>query len=402
MFTDFLYTLRAHGLKVSTTEWLSLLQALSLGHGRADLATFYHLGRALLVKSEALYDRWDVAFAAFFEGVDQHFDLSDDLLTWLQNPVLPRELTADERAALQALDLDELRRRFEERLREQKERHDGGSHWVGTGGTSPFGSGGTHPTGIRVGTGGRGMAAQVVGERRFANLRTDRVLDHRQMGVALRRLRRWGKDGQPSELDVPRTIDRTCREGGEITLQWSPPRRNRLKVLLLMDVGGSMDAHTRTCEALFTAARQAHHFRALETWYFHNCPYETLFSDMAQRQGEPTLEVLGRLDETWRLLVVGDASMHPMELVAPGGAIDFHHHNDRTGLWWLQTLRQRMPHSVWLNPMAPAHWQHTSIRLVHGVFPMFPLTVDGLTDAVDALRGRRPAQPLGLPRDLVR
>ena len=217
MFSDFLFQLRAHGLKVSFTEWLALMRAMAEGHSRADLSHFYHLARALLIKRETQYDLYDQVFAQHFRGIERQFDLSDELLEWLADPQLPRQLTAAERSALEALDLDELRRRFEQRLKEQKERHDGGSRWIGTGGTSPFGHGGTHPTGVRVGGSGGGRSAvQVASARRFRNLRSDRILDTRQIGMALRRLRRLGKDGGPEELDLEATIDSSARNGGDI------------------------------------------------------------------------------------------------------------------------------------------------------------------------------------------
>ncbi len=398
MFTDFLYHLRASGIKASLTEWLPLMRALPDGHARADLTVFYHLARALLVKRETQYDLYDRAFAEYFHGVDQHFDLSDELLDWLADPVLPRELTAEELEALEALDLDELRRRFEERLHEQDERHDGGSRWIGTGGTSPFGHGGTHPSGIRVGGAGGGRSAvQIAGERRFRNLRSDLVLDTRQIGVALRRLRNLGKNQGPEELDLDATIDHSARNGGEIDLVFGPPRRNRIKLLLLIDVGGSMDPHAELCERLFSAAHAANHFQHFESRFFHNCPYERLFTDIYHWRGEPTAEVLKRVDRTWSIIFVGDAWMSPYELTHVGGAIDLFHHNRDTGLAWLRRFRDRCPDSVWLNPEPRRIWNAPSIRIIREAFPMFELTLDGLTEAVDVLGGRRPNQPIGGP-----
>jgi hypothetical protein len=393
MFVDFFYTLRAHGLKVTPTEWMTLMQALATGLVAADLHRLYSVGRAILVKNEALFDRYAMAFAEYFDGVDRQFDVSDELLKWLQDPKLPRELTDEEKALLPMLDLESLRKQFEERLREQKERHDGGNRWVGTGGTSPFGSGGTNPAGVRVGAGGGRSAAQVASDRRFANLRNDRVLDTRQLGTALRRLRRLSRSGQDVELDIDRTIDRTCRDGGEISLVFGPERRNRLKLLLLMDVGGSMDPFAVTCERLFSAAHASTHFKAFEALYFHNCVYDELFHDMENRRGEPTLDVLRRVDETWRLLIVGDAYMHPFEMLQPGGAIDYRQMNQLSGKEWLQRLRQRIPHSVWMNPMQASYWNAPTIAHARSVFPMFHLSVDGLTEAIDVLRGARRNAP---------
>lgn len=394
MFTAFLFHLRACGLKVSLNEWLALVEALARGHARCSLGVFYHLARAVLVKNESQFDSYDQAFAAFFHDVDMQFDLDDELLSWLENPVMPRELTAEERERLRAMDLDTLREAFEKRLREQKERHDGGSRWIGTGGTSPFGHGGIHPTGVRVGGSGGGRSAvQIAHERRFRNLRHDRVLDTRQIGGALRRLRRLARDRGPEELDVDETIDKSARNAGEIDLVFRPPRTNRVKMLLLIDVGGSMDPHAELCERLFSAAHAASHFRKFEHYFFHNCPYSKLYTDITMYEGPPTSEVLARMDRSWSVVLVGDAWMSPYELSAVGGAIDYWHQNETPGIRWLQMFRDKCPSSVWLNPEPLTVWEAPSVRMIRQVFPMFRLTLDGITEAVDVLRGARPNQP---------
>jgi uncharacterized protein with von Willebrand factor type A (vWA) domain len=394
MFSDFFYFLRACGLKVSLTEWLALVRALVQGHARSDLAAFYALARSLLVKREADFDLYDRAFASFFEGVDGHFELDEELLAWLENPVLP-PLSAADGAQLEALDLEELRRLFEDRLREQDERHDGGSRWIGTGGTSPFGHGGNNPAGVRVGGSGGGRSAvQIAGARRFRNLSGDRILDTRQIGLALRRLRKLERQGVPDELDLDATIDESARNAGEIDLVFAPERRNHVKLLLLMDVGGSMDPHAQLCERLFSAANKSQHFKRFEYRFFHNCVYERIYTDIAQWRGTPTSELLKEIDTSWSLILVGDAWMSPYELTSRGGAIDYAHHNDTSGLAWLRRLRERCPQSVWLNPEPPRLWQATTIDLVRRVFPMFQLTLDGLGEAVDVLRGIRPNRPL--------
>ncbi len=390
MFTDFLFHLRGRGLKVSLSEWLPLIRALAEGHARSDLSVFYHLSRALLIKRETDYDRFDQAFSEFFRDIEAQFDIDDELLQWLADPILPRELSDEERAALEALDLDELRRRFEERRGEQDERHDGGSRWIGTGGTSPFGHGGTHPTGVRIGGPGGGRSAvQVASDRRFRNLRSDRVLDTRQIGMALRRLRRLGKDDGLEELDIDATIDVSARNGGDIDLVFAPPRRNRIKLLLLIDVGGSMDPHADLSERLFSAAHAANHFHHFEHLFFHNCPYERLYSDIYLGKGEATSDVLRRIDTTWSVLFVGDAWMSPYELTHAGGAIDYFHHNRTTGLEWLRRFRERCPSSLWLNPEPQRIWAAPSVRLIRQLFPMYELTLDGIAEAVDVLAGRR-------------
>ncbi|MAV37435.1 MAG: VWA containing CoxE family protein [Planctomycetaceae bacterium] len=393
MFVDFFYHLRRSGLKVTITEWLALTQSLVMGHGRADLSTFYHLARCLLVKRETDYDTYDQAFASFFRGVEEDLDITEDLLDWLKDPVLP-DISDEDRAKLAELELDDLLKRFRALLEEQTERHDGGSRWIGTGGTSPFGHGGQHPTGIRVGGAGGGRSAvQVAESRQFRNLRSDRILDTRQIAVALRRLRRLGKIEGPEELDVDESVDASARNAGEIELVFTPPKRNRIKLMLLMDVGGSMDPYTVLCERLFSAAHAANHFKEFEHRFFHNCVYGQLYTDISRWQGEPTADVLNRLDHTWSVVFVGDAWMAAYELTHVGGTIGYYQRNTRTGIEWLQQIRQRVPNSVWLNPVPKKFWTDTSIHLIHSVFPMFELSIDGLTEATDVLRGTRPNRP---------
>lgn len=394
MFTNFFFFLRAHGLRVTITEWLTLIEALSRGFSRADLSVFYYLARCVLVKRETDFDTYDRAFATFFMDIEHQFDINDELLQWLANPVLPNISDAD-RAKLEALDLETLREQFLERLKEQDERHDGGNKWIGTGGTSPFGHGGAHPSGIRVGGAGGGRSAvQVAESRRFRNLRSDRVLDTRQIGMALRRLRKLNKDDGPEELDLDLTIDASARNGGEIDLVFAPPKRNKIKLYLMIDVGGSMDPHTMLCERLFSAAHAANHFKKFESRYFHNCPYGKLYTDISRWHGEATADVLKNLDHTWSVVFVGDAWMNPYELTRPGGALDYYHHNNDTGLCWLQRFRERCPNSIWLNPEPQHIWNAPTTHLIRQVFPMFELTLDGLTEAIDVLRGVRPNRAL--------
>jgi uncharacterized protein with von Willebrand factor type A (vWA) domain len=230
---------------------------------------------------------------------------------------------------------------------------------------------------------------QIAQARSFANLRHDRVLDVRQISVGLRKLRRLGRDGRRDELDIDNTIDLTARNAGDLELVFRPERKNTVKLLLLIDVGGSMTPYTRLTERLFSAAHQASHFKAFKHYYFHNCPYETLYTDMARREGEPTLDVLEKLDSTWCCIVVGDASMHPYELSVAGGAIDYFHHNDEAGLAWLGRIRERFPRSVWLNPEPAQYWYVHSIQMIQDVFDMFPFTIEGLDDALNQLTKKR-------------
>jgi uncharacterized protein with von Willebrand factor type A (vWA) domain len=312
------------------------------------------------------------------------------VLEWLQNPVMPRELSAEERARMKELDLDELARRFREMLDQQKERHDGGKKYIGTGGTSPFGNGGQNPAGIRVGGGGgQRTAVKVAMRRNFRNLRDDHVLDVRQIGVALRMLRRLSREGAHEELDLDGTIAQAGKNAGEIDLVFRRPRKNAVKLVLMMDVGGSMDDHVRVCELLFSAARAAKHFKEFRPYYFHNCPYEQLYADMYLRKGPKTADLLRDLDPSWCLMIVGDAAMAPTELLQAGGSIDWYRPNSEAGIVWLQRLARRFPRAVWMNPNPPDGWWSATARRIKQLFPMYPLTVGGLRDAVTKLRGAR-------------
>ena len=391
MFINFLYHLRSYGLKVSANEWLVLLQALDRGHAAESFTRFYYLARAICCRTELDYDAYDRCFLEFFEGVTGDASVQDQFQEWLKNAKLPRPLTPAERDALQAMDLDALQKMFEERMREQKERHDGGNKWVGTGGTSPFGNNGFHPSGIRVGGEGQNKGAmQVASKRQFSNLRRDQILDTRQIGLALRKLRHWGREGLPDELDVPSSIEATGKNAGDIQLVFRPERKNHLKLLLLMDVGGSMTYHTQICEQLFSAAFQSGHFREFRHYYFHNCPYDHLFTDLDQGERILTKEVLLKLDSSWMVIWVGDAAMNPAELTEVGGAIDYFQHNQEPGLVWLQRFKQHFPFSVWLNPEPPTYWMRTSNQLIRHVFPdMFPMSVDGIEQAVVTLKRQK-------------
>jgi hypothetical protein len=390
MFLNFFFQLRAHGLKVSPTEWLTLLHAVALGHDRADLRVFYGLARSILVKREGHYDAFDRAFAAAFEGIDQHMPISDELLAWLQEPLPPRELSDAELQQLKAMDIDTLRQQLEERLKEQKERHDGGSHWVGTGGTSPFGQGGQNPAGLKVGDaggGGRSAVAQA-SERRFQNLRSDRVLDTRSIGAALRRLRKLARETGPDELDIDESIDRSAREA-EIELVFRPPKKNRVKLLLLIDVGGSMDPWAQLCERLFSAAHQASHFAQKKTYFFHNCVYDKLYTDIGRDIGVKTADVLKDIDSTWTVIFVGDAWMSPHELQFDGNYFSFNQPKT-PGIEQLRRFATRGKAAAWLNPEPQRIWGAASVKAIRRVVPMFELTLDGLDRAVDHLRGAKP------------
>lgn len=394
MLIDFLFELRARKLPVSTHEWMALMEALALGLHDSSLDGFYRLCRTLCVKDLAHYDAYDEAFLAYFKDV--HVDalkLTEQLREWLADPRALEGLTEEQRAALRELDLEKLRELFEQRLREQKERHDGGNRWIGTGGTSPFGTGGRHPTGMRVGGGGGRSAMAVADERRFKEYRRDVVLDVRQIDVALRGLRRLGRDGAQEELDLDETIDHTCRNAGEIEVVFRPPRRNRVKVVLLMDVGGSMDPHAELVSRLFTAASRAGRFAKFRSYYFHNCVYNAVYEDAQFRKSVPVADLLSHSDRDEKLVFVGDALMHPAELLDPGGSMYLYSDPKRaSGIEWLRRLSAHFRSAAWLNPEPERFWGGTTIEVIASVFGMWPLTLDGLAAAVRYLvrGGERP------------
>lgn len=389
MFLDFFYTLRQLKVPVSVTEWMTLMDALGRGHAQSSLTSFYYLARAILVKSEAFYDQYDQAFAHVFRNAELPADIRDDILQWLEDPINQLQLPPEELEKLKRWDLDKLREELEKRMQEQTERHDGGGRWVGTGGTSPFGHSGAHPAGIRIGgTGGGGHAIQIASKRMFRNYRTDVTLDVRQLKIALKKLRQFAKEGPEDELDIDLTIDKTCREAGEIELVFTRARKNRVKVLLLMDSGGSMTPYSRLVDRLFSAAHQMSHFRDFQAYYFHNCIYQDIYKDIYVNEAEPTAGLLKNLDGDYKVILVGDAYMAPSELFSAGGAIDYFYHNDTPGLEWLRRIADHFRYCVWLNPLPQRAWIHPTIRTISQTFPMFPLTLDGVEDAVKALMVR--------------
>lgn len=396
MFIDLFYGLRDEGIPLGMQEWLTFMEALKKGLHGCNLLRFYYLARACLVKSETFYDAFDRVFARVFRGVEGSLDdISDSVLDWLKDPKNFPELTPEQLAELERLSGDELMRRFLETLAEQTERHDGGGRWVGTGGRSPFGHGGVHPTGIRVGGPGKSRSAmKVAEERKFSEYRTDLTLDVRQTRTALRRMRHLTRSGTASELDIDETVDETCRNAGEIELVFRPPRRNNVRLLLLMDVGGTMDPYFKPVSTLLTALHEEKGIQSLESYYFHNCIYDEVFSRASMRRdaGIPTGDLLRRLDSRWKLLVVGDASMHPAELLEPYGCIDPRMTSETPGITWLQKLVGHFERSAWMNPDDPRVWDHSqTARLIRRLFPMHHLSVEGIADAVSTLVGARAA-----------
>jgi len=392
VFLELFYGLRDEGVPVGTQEWLTLMDALGKGLHGSSLPRFYNLARACLIKNEGYFDAFDRVFARVFHGVEGSLDsLTQEILDWLKDPKNFPKLSEEELAALEKLAGDELMRRFLETLAEQDERHDGGGRWVGTGGRSPYGHGGVHPTGIRVGGPGRSRSAmKVAEERRFEDYRTDVTLDVRQVKVALKRLRQLIRRGPATELDLDETIDETCRNAGEIELVFRPPRRNDVRILLLMDVGGTMTPYYEPVSRLLTALHEERGLRALETYYFHNCIYDCVYTRarLTRKDSIPTIQLLRNLQPFWKVIIVGDAAMHPAELLEPHGGIDPRQTTETTGIEWMQRIGEHFDRVAWLNPESPRNWDGThTTRVLKRIFPMYPLTVDGVADAVKLLVG---------------
>jgi uncharacterized protein with von Willebrand factor type A (vWA) domain len=388
MFFSFVDELRAAGISASLKEHLTLLEALDRQVIAARPEEFYYLARATFVKDEGLLDRFDQVFGKVFKGIETSYGTKEVPIPeeWLKQ-VAELYLTPEQMAEIKALgSWDEIMETLRQRLEEQKGRHQGGSKWIGTGGTSPFGNGGYNPEGIRIGGEGKqGRAIKVWEKREFRNLDNDVELGTRNIKVALRRLRRFAREGAAEELDLDETISGTARKGW-LDIAMRPERHNAVKLLLFLDVGGSMDPHIRICEELFSAATSE--FKNLEFFYFHNCPYEGLWKDNRRRFAErtPTWDVLHKYGHDYKLIFVGDASMSPYEITHPGGSVE--HFNEEAGAVWMQRLATTYPSAAWLNPVPERYWgynQSTQIirQLMHD--RMYPLTLEGLDDATRAL-----------------
>jgi len=391
MLIDFFYTLRAAKLKVSVTEYLSLLEALQAGvlddEGGPSVDKFYVLARTALVKDEAHFDKFDRAFAAYFKGVEMLADFTLDVpLDWLRQ-TLERELTPEQKAAIETMGWDELMATLKKRFEEQKERHEGGSKWIGTGGTSPFGHGGTNPQGIRIGGAGRSKSAVKVWEQRaYRDYDDTKELGTRNIKVALRRLRRFAREGNELELDLPDTIHSTAAHAGMLDIKMVPERHNKVKVLLLMDVGGTMDEHIQRVEELFSAVKSE--FKHLEFYYFHNCVYDFVWKNNRRRGSEKlaTWDLLRKYNRDYKLVFVGDATMSPYEILQPGGSVEYN--NEEPGAEWLQRLTHTFPKYAWINPEPQGVWGYRqSISIVQQLMQqrMFPLTLQGLEAAMRLL-----------------
>jgi uncharacterized protein with von Willebrand factor type A (vWA) domain len=390
MLVRFFFLLRRAGVPVSITELLTLLEALKAGLGDLNAERFYYLARTCLVKDERYYDRYDKAFAAHFKGAEDLFALLQRELPedWLAKMAV-RDFTDAEKAEIEALGgWEKLMETLKKRLEEQKGRHQGGNKWIGTAGTSPFGAYGFNPEGVRAGQdGGRNRSAVKVWDKReFANLDDKVELGTRNIKMALRRLRRFARRGAPDELALADTIDATARSGGWLDIKMQAERHNVVKVLLLLDIGGSMDDHVKTCEELFSAARSE--FKHLEHYYFHNFTYEALWRDNRRRFNEHigTVELMRTYGTDYKLILVGDATMSPYEITQPGGSVE--HWNAEAGSVWLQRLIKHYPKFAWINPQPQSRWRHTSsIEMTREILEgrMYPLTLAGLDDAIGAL-----------------
>lgn len=390
MFLDFFLLLKDQGIPVSISEYLTLLDALNKELAKQSLKKFYYLCRTILIKHEQHLDDFDRLFGLYFEGIE---NITDEALYQIPEDWLSqkghRHFSEAEMQAIQAMGgLENLIQRFQEIYAAQKERHQGGNTWIGTGGTSPFGAFGYNPEGIRIGQGysRHRRAVKVWEERSFANLRDDVELETRQLKLALKRLRRLTRSGHATELHLDQTIQKTSENAGFLDLQFQPVQENAVNVLLLLDVGGSMDDHIERCSQLFSAAR--YEFKNLHTYYFHNCIYERLWTDNVRRQQNfiPTLDVLNRFNSDYKIIFVGDAAMSPYEITMRHGSVE--HYNEEAGITWLQRFQKQFPNMVWLNPTPAEEWSFTySIGLLQEFMQerMFPLTLRGLEAAVEAL-----------------
>lgn len=380
MLIDFFFTLKDAKIPVSIKEFLILLEAMQKSVIAPSLDDFYYLSRMTLVKDEAHYDKFDRAFGQYFNGIAAVFDKNADIpLDWLLQR-MKRELTPEQIAALEKFGYDKLMDRLKELLEEQKERHEGGSKWIGTGGTSPFGHGGTNPEGIRIGGKGGGRSAVKVWDARaFRDYDSERELGTRNIKVALRRLRKFAREGAEDELALDATIRATANNAGYLDIRMQPERKNNIKVLMLFDVGGTMDDHIARTEELFSASKTE--FKNMDFYYFHNCVYDYMWKNNRRRHAErfPTWDILRKYKPDTKLIFVGDATMSPYEILQPGGSVEYN--NEEAGAEWLQRFTRAFPKFIWLNPEPEGLWQYRqSISVIRQIMNnrMFPITIEGL------------------------
>lgn len=393
MFTNFFYQLRSCGVKVSLLEWQDFIQALEKGFHQNHLLSFYQLGRIVLIKRNEDYDRYDQAFLQYFKAFQEPGDGLGKVQEWLRRSWRGTPDRAGADALWNEKSLAEIRQILEERLQNQKEEHHGGTHWIGTGGATPFGHSGYAPKGIRIqGRGSGRNALKIAGERKYRDFREDTVLGVRQFQVALRKLRKLSnKDtGMKTELDVDGTIQETCRQGGNLKIVLKRPRKNTIRILLLMDWGGSMWAYVDLVRKLFKAFHENNHFKDLQIYYFHNIFYDQLFRnpDCSWESRIATEQVWRQLPPDTKVVIVGDGEMGPDELWEVNGNRDDLHGNQQPGALWLQQLRKRFPSSIWLNPLHPKLWEYkySTVMDIGQIIPMFPLTEQGLDQGIQDLK----------------
>ena len=388
MFFNFMDELRAAGIPASLKEHLVLLEALDKEVIQRRPEEFYYLSRATFVKDEGLLDRFDQVFSKVFKGLETDYGTEEQEipLEWLK-AVAQKYLSEEEMAKIESLgDWDQIMETLKERLAEQEKRHEGGSKWIGTGGTSPYGNSGFNPEGVRIGgEGGQKKAIKVWDKREFQNLDSSKQLGTRNIKVALRRLRKFAREGSADELDIDRTVEGTAKQGW-LDVHMRPERHNAVKLLLFLDVGGSMDPFVKLCEELFSAATSE--FKNLEFFYFHNCPYEGVWKDNRRRFSERTntWDILHKYGHDYKLIFVGDASMSPYEITHPGGSVE--HFNEEAGVTWLQRMTNTYPAAAWLNPVPEKQWGYSqSVRIINELMNdrMYPLTLDGLAEAMKEL-----------------
>lgn len=396
MFTDLFYLFRKRGLNVSLNEWMTLIDALDKGLSHGSLTEFYYLSRAILVKTEAEYDKFDLVFAEYFKGVQAFEEMPKELMEWLSRPIVQNTFDKDEVDKRTNFDLEKLKKMLEERLKEQKERHDGGKYWIGTGGTSTMGHSGYSKTGIRVGGEGQNRnALQVAGERNFKDFREDNTLDLRQFQLAFRRLRQFStrQDGAKTELDLDETIEKTCKNAGKLKLVFDRPRINSVKLMILFDSGGSMWKYSQLCSLLFQAVSKSNHFKDLKVYYFHNCFYDRLYTTPSCyfRDSIETQWVLRNLSSDYKVIVVGDGAMAPSELLYAGGNLYYGDYNEEPGIEWIKRFKKKYEKMIWLNPLSEYNWingyGNFTIKRIMDVVPMYHLSVKGLEDGLKGLIG---------------
>ncbi|MCU0821374.1 MAG: VWA domain-containing protein [Spirochaetes bacterium] len=383
MFLNFFFNLKAYGVPVSLHEWIALHEALNQNLARCSLTRFYYIARGILVKNEIFYDKYDLAFLDTFEGIETTDEMLEKIIEGLKK-VKELHLSEEEKKKIEELDLEQILKNFEEQLKQGHFKdHVGGNKAIGTGGRSTQGAWGYNPAGIRIGQGEsrHKRAVQIAEKRTFKNYSSNLTLDTRQMRVALSHLRTLLPIGPEEKLNLDKTIDETCKNAGEIEFVWENKDKKAAKVVLMMDVGGSMTPYAQLVERLFSAASSQ--LSRFKHFYFHNCIYQDLWTDMEMNKSTSTMDYLRSEDNDFKLIIVGDGEMAPSELLYKNGAIDYWYHNDTPGIVWLERIRHKFKDAIWINPIPGRSWDYVhSTQLIKSIFPMFQLTLDGLDDGV--------------------